>query len=39
MLKNFLDRFLEIETYEKVIIIFCSSFSMYILFLILKRGV
>ncbi len=39
MLKNILDKFLEIEMYEKAIIIFCSCFSMYILFLILKQGV
>jgi hypothetical protein len=39
MLKKFLDKFLEIESYEKVIIILCGSFSMFIFFLMLRHGI
>ncbi len=33
-----LERLLNMETYEKVIILCCGSFTMLILFLILRQG-
>lgn len=37
MLKKFLNKFLEIEFYEKIIIILCCSFSMLIFFLMFRH--
>lgn len=33
-----LQRLLNLETYEKVIILLCGSFSFFILFLIIRQG-
>lgn len=33
-----LQRLLKMENYEKVVILLCGSFSMFILFLIIRQG-
>ena len=37
MLKKFLEKFLVLEAYEKVVIFLCGSFSMFIFFLCFRH--